>query len=74
MAAFGVGNLIGPVIGSVLSPTETAYSACGVRLLCVVYALLLVPESLAPEIMAEVRLLSASCRLFPHVSFDLWVT
>ena len=58
IAAFGVGNLIGPVIGSLLSPTAAAYTAGATRLLCVAYVLLLVPESLTLETMVEV---SAIC-------------
>ena len=54
MAAFGIGNLIGPVVGDVLSPTAAASASLATRLTCVATVLLLLPESLSQQTMARV--------------------
>lgn len=54
MASFSVGILIGPAIGSVLSPLSATYGACVCGLLCIVYVYFFVPESLSQRAMEEV--------------------
>lgn len=64
MASFSVGILVGPAIGSVLSPLAATYGACACGLLCIVYVYFVVPESLSPEAMQEVGALASACLVF----------
>lgn len=54
MAVFGVGNLLGPLISSMLSATAAAYAACGTRLACVAYAMLMIPSRLLTAAESDV--------------------
>jgi hypothetical protein len=54
MASFSVGILIGPAIGSMLTPLTATYGACVCGLLCIVYVYFFVPESLSQQAMEEV--------------------
>lgn len=46
MAAFSVGILVGPAIGSMLSATAASYGGCACGAACVLYVWAFIPESL----------------------------
>lgn len=63
MGSFSVGILIGPAIGSMLTATAAAAAGCVCGAICVLYAWLVLPESLTVAARDKVKpRLSYFCR------------
>ena len=54
MAALSLGILVGPAIGGVLDPFSAALSASAIGLVCMLYVVVFLPESLSPHAAAMV--------------------
>lgn len=59
MAAFSVGILVGPAIGSMLSATAASYGGCACGAACVLYVWAFIPESLTDA--AREKVTSGPC-------------
>ena len=55
MASFSMGILIGPALGAVLNPLVAASVAAGTGAVCILFIMLLLPESLSQEAATAVR-------------------